>query len=57
MTEPYLLLREGAPPQNTGLLASELGTDESQMTSFLASDDAARITGQTINVDGGMLMS
>jgi len=25
--------------------------------SFLASEDAAYITGQTINVDGGMFMS
>ncbi|TGS80978.1 SDR family oxidoreductase, partial [Mesorhizobium sp. M2D.F.Ca.ET.178.01.1.1] len=29
----------------------------SGLVSFLASNDAAYITGQTINVDGGLIMS
>jgi meso-butanediol dehydrogenase/(S,S)-butanediol dehydrogenase/diacetyl reductase len=33
------------------------GADVSGLVSFLASDDAAYITGQTINVDGGLIMS
>ncbi|MER8500142.1 SDR family oxidoreductase [Mesorhizobium sp. M0213] len=33
------------------------GEDVSGLVSFLASDDAAYITGQTINVDGGLIMS
>jgi meso-butanediol dehydrogenase / (S,S)-butanediol dehydrogenase / diacetyl reductase len=33
------------------------GDDVAGLVSFLASDDAAYITGQTINVDGGMFMS
>jgi meso-butanediol dehydrogenase / (S,S)-butanediol dehydrogenase / diacetyl reductase len=33
------------------------GDDVAGLVSFLASDDAAYITGQTINVDGGMIMS
>ena len=33
------------------------GHDVAGLVSFLASDDAAYITGQTINVDGGMFMS
>lgn len=33
------------------------GADVAGLVSFLASDDAAYITGQTINVDGGMFMS
>ena len=33
------------------------GEDVAGLVSFLASDDAAYITGQTINVDGGMFMS
>jgi meso-butanediol dehydrogenase/(S,S)-butanediol dehydrogenase/diacetyl reductase len=33
------------------------GEDIAGLVSFLASDDAAYITGQTINVDGGMFMS
>jgi meso-butanediol dehydrogenase / (S,S)-butanediol dehydrogenase / diacetyl reductase len=33
------------------------GGDVAGLVSFLASDDAAYITGQTINIDGGMFMS
>ncbi|MBP1860022.1 SDR family oxidoreductase [Rhizobium herbae] len=33
------------------------GADVSGLVSFLASNDAAYITGQTINVDGGLIMS
>ena len=33
------------------------GKDVAGLVSFLASDDAAYITGQTINVDGGLIMS
>ncbi len=33
------------------------GEDVAGLVSFLASDDAAYITGQTINIDGGMFMS
>ncbi|VDZ62829.1 3-oxoacyl-[acyl-carrier-protein] reductase FabG [Serratia odorifera] len=39
------LKRAGQPQDVAGLVA------------FLASDDAAYITGQTINVDGGLIMS
>ena len=31
--------------------------DVAGLVTFLASDDAAYITGQTINVDGGLFMS
>jgi meso-butanediol dehydrogenase/(S,S)-butanediol dehydrogenase/diacetyl reductase len=33
------------------------GEDVAGLVAFLASDDAEYITGQTINVDGGMFMS
>jgi meso-butanediol dehydrogenase / (S,S)-butanediol dehydrogenase / diacetyl reductase len=33
------------------------GEDVAGLVSFLASDDAAYITGQTLNIDGGMFMS
>ena len=33
------------------------GDDVAGLVTFLASDDAAYITGQTINVDGGLIMS
>jgi len=39
------LKRAGKPADVAGLVA------------FLASEDAAYITGQTINVDGGLIMS
>ena len=33
------------------------GEDVAGLVSFLASDDATYITGQTVNVDGGLFMS
>jgi len=33
------------------------GEDVARVVAFLASDDAAYVTGQTINIDGGMFMS
>jgi meso-butanediol dehydrogenase / (S,S)-butanediol dehydrogenase / diacetyl reductase len=33
------------------------GEDVAGLVTFLASDDASYITGQTINVDGGLIMS
>jgi meso-butanediol dehydrogenase / (S,S)-butanediol dehydrogenase / diacetyl reductase len=33
------------------------GEDVAGLVAFLASADAAYITGQTINVDGGLIMS
>jgi meso-butanediol dehydrogenase/(S,S)-butanediol dehydrogenase/diacetyl reductase len=43
---------QGIPMQRAGTPA-EVGA----LVAFLASDDAAYITGQTINVDGGLIMS
>ena len=33
------------------------GSDVAGLVAFLASEDATYITGQTINVDGGLIMS
>ena len=43
---------EGIPMQRAGS-----GEDIAAMTAFLASEDASYVTGQTINVDGGLIMS
>jgi meso-butanediol dehydrogenase/(S,S)-butanediol dehydrogenase/diacetyl reductase len=43
---------EGIPMKRAGS-----GDDVAGLVAFLASDDAAYITGQTINVDGGLIMS
>lgn len=43
---------EGIPMKRAGT-----GEDVAGLVAFLASDDAAYITGQTINVDGGLIMS
>jgi meso-butanediol dehydrogenase/(S,S)-butanediol dehydrogenase/diacetyl reductase len=42
----------GIPMKRAGTTADVAG-----LVAFLASDDAAYITGQTINVDGGLIMS
>lgn len=33
------------------------GKDVAGLVAFLASDDAAYISGQTVNMDGGLIMS
>lgn len=43
---------QGIPMRRAGS-----GADVAGLVAFLASDDAAYITGQTINVDGGLIMS
>lgn len=43
---------ENIPMKRVGV-----GKDVAGLVAFLASDDAAYITGQTINVDGGLIMS
>jgi meso-butanediol dehydrogenase/(S,S)-butanediol dehydrogenase/diacetyl reductase len=53
--EPGELMAEwvrGIPLKRAGTAADVAG-----LVAFLASDDAAYITGQTINVDGGLIMS
>jgi meso-butanediol dehydrogenase / (S,S)-butanediol dehydrogenase / diacetyl reductase len=53
--EPGELMAEwvrGVPMGRAGT-----GEDVAGLVTFLASDDAAYITGQTINVDGGLIMS
>jgi meso-butanediol dehydrogenase/(S,S)-butanediol dehydrogenase/diacetyl reductase len=43
--------------QNIPMKRAGQGRDVAGLVAFLASDDAAYITGQTINVDGGLIMS
>lgn len=43
--------------QNIPMKRAGTGKDVAGLVAFLASDDAAYITGQTINVDGGLIMS
>ena len=43
--------------QNIPMKRAGTGADVAGLIAFLASDDAAYITGQTINVDGGLIMS
>jgi meso-butanediol dehydrogenase/(S,S)-butanediol dehydrogenase/diacetyl reductase len=53
--EPGQLMKEwveGIPMKRAGS-----GEDVAGLVTFLASDDATYITGQTINVDGGLIMS
>ncbi len=42
---------------NVPMKRAGTGEDVAGLVAFLASDDAAYITGQTINVDGGLIMS
>ena len=53
--QPGELMREWVEGIPMGRAGS--GEDVAGLVAFLASDDAAYITGQTINVDGGMFMS
>jgi len=43
--------------QNIPMKRAGAGKDVAGLVSFLASEDADYITGQTINVDGGLIMS
>ncbi len=43
--------------RNIPMARAGTGEDVAGLVTFLASDDAAYITGQTINVDGGLIMS
>lgn len=43
--------------QNIPMKRAGKGADVAGLVTFLASDDASYITGQTINVDGGLIMS
>lgn len=43
--------------QNIPMKRAGSGSDVAGLVAFLASDDATYITGQTINVDGGLIMS
>ncbi|MGY0398908.1 MAG: SDR family oxidoreductase [Ostreibacterium sp.] len=53
--EPGELMEEWV--RNIPMKRAGTGDDVSGLVSFLASDDAVYITGQTINVDGGLIMS
>jgi meso-butanediol dehydrogenase/(S,S)-butanediol dehydrogenase/diacetyl reductase len=43
--------------QNIPMRRAGTGRDVAGVVAFLASDDAAYITGQAVNVDGGLIMS
>ena len=43
--------------RNIPMMRAGTGDDVAGLVAFLASDDATYITGQTINVDGGLIMS
>jgi meso-butanediol dehydrogenase/(S,S)-butanediol dehydrogenase/diacetyl reductase len=43
--------------ENIPMKRSGTGKDVAGLVAFLASEDAAYITGQSINVDGGLIMS
>jgi meso-butanediol dehydrogenase / (S,S)-butanediol dehydrogenase / diacetyl reductase len=43
--------------RNIPMARAGTGDDVAGLVAFLASDDAAYITGQTVNVDGGLIMS
>jgi meso-butanediol dehydrogenase / (S,S)-butanediol dehydrogenase / diacetyl reductase len=43
--------------QNIPMKRPGKAEDVAGLVAFLASEDAAYITGQTINVDGGLIMS
>lgn len=43
--------------RNIPMARAGTGDDVAGLVAFLASDDAAYITGQTANVDGGLIMS
>ncbi len=53
--EPGELMKEWV--QNIPMKRAGVGKDVAGLVAFLASEDAAYITGQTINVDGGLIMS
>jgi len=53
--QPGELMKEWV--QNIPMKRAGSGDDVAGLVTFLASDDAAYITGQTINVDGGLIMS
>ena len=43
--------------RNIPMARAGTGEDVAGLVTFLASDDAAYVTGQTVNVDGGLIMS
>ena len=49
-------MQESGDPR-TELVRTATREDVAGLVTFLASNDAAYITGQTINVDGGLIMS
>jgi meso-butanediol dehydrogenase / (S,S)-butanediol dehydrogenase / diacetyl reductase len=53
--KPGELMKEWV--DNIPMKRAGTGQDVAGLVTFLASDDAAYITGQTVNVDGGMFMS